>query len=63
MLFLQLNDGKTENLGHIFKIELDENKIKYFTAKGSIDYDTETFETNDLAVNRFNELKSKLLVK
>lgn len=62
MIFLELNDGRTENLLHISTIYVDDTDIVYNSARGSLDGYREHFETDTEAQARYEELKSKLLV-
>lgn len=61
MMFVELNDGRTENLVHISTIEIDNTDVVYKPAKGSLDGIREHFETSEAAQTRFNELKSNLI--
>lgn len=62
MIFLELNDGRTENLLHISTIYVDDIDVVYNSARGSLDGYREHFETDTEAQARYEELKSKLLV-
>lgn len=62
MIFLELNDGRTENLLHISTIYVDDTDVVYNSARGSLDGYREHFETDTEAQARYEELKSKLLV-
>lgn len=62
MIFLELNDGRTENLLHISTIYVDDTDVVYNSARGSLDGYREHFETDTEAQARYAELKSKLLV-
>ena len=62
MIFLELNDGRTENLLHISTIYVDDTDVVYNSARGSLDGYREHFETDTEAQARYEELKSELLV-
>lgn len=62
MIFLELNDGRIENLLHISTIYVDDTDVVYNSARGSLDGYREHFETDTEAQARYEELKSKLLV-
>lgn len=62
MIFLELNDGRTENLLHISTIYVDDTDVVYNSARGSLDGYREHFETDTEAQARYEELKSKLLM-
>lgn len=57
MFFIELNDGTTINLLHISSIKLDDKKVLYEPAKGSLNAIEEIFDTAALAQARYNELK------
>ena len=61
MLYVELNDGRTENLMHISNIDIDGTDVVYYSAKGSLDGYREHFETEDEAQNRYEELQKDLL--
>lgn len=61
MLYVKLNDGRTENLMHISHINVDGNDVVYYSAKGSLDGYREHFETEQEAQNRYEELQNDLL--
>ena len=61
MIYVKLNDGRTQNLIHISMISLDKNTIVYQSAKGSLNNYLETFDNNEAATTRYEELKSSLL--
>lgn len=61
MLYVELNDGRTENLMHISHINIDGNDVVYYSAKGSLDGYREHFETEQEAQNRYEELQNDLL--
>ena len=65
MLYVELNDGRTENLMHISHIDEEVFKnlslIVYYSAKGSLNGYREHFETEDEAQNRYEELQKDLL--
>ena len=61
MQFITLNDGRTINILHISHIEIVDTDVVYYPAKGSIDGIHESFETQEEAENRYNELQ-KLLI-
>lgn len=61
MLYVKLNDGRTENLMHISHINIDGNDVVYYSAKGSLDGYREHFETEQEAQNRYEELQDDLL--
>lgn len=62
MIFLELKDGRTENLLHISTIYVDDTDVVYNSARGSLDGYREHFETDTEAQARYEELKSKLLM-
>lgn len=61
MLYVKLNDGRTENLMHISHINVDGNDVVYYSARGSLDGYREHFETEQEAQNRYEELQNDLL--
>lgn len=61
MLYVKLNDGRTENLMHISHIDIDGNDIVYYSAKGSLNGYREHFETNQDAQTRYEELQKELI--
>lgn len=62
MIYVKLDDGRTQNLIHIGLIKLENNGIVYQSAKGSLNEYTETFETEREAKDRYAELQKDLLV-
>lgn len=62
MLYVELNDGRKENLMHISQIDIDDNDIVYYSAKGSLNGYREHFETTQEAENRYQELQKDLLI-
>lgn len=62
MLFIELNDGTTQNLGHISKITVEGTDVIYESARGSLEGYKEHFETEEEAQARFEELQSDLLI-
>lgn len=63
MIFIELNDGRRENLLHIGEITVEGSDVVYKSAKGSLDGYREHFETEDAAKNRYQELQNILLIK
>ena len=63
MLYVELNDGRTENLMHISHIDIDGTDVVYYSAKGSLNGYREHFETEDEAQSRYEELQKDLLIK
>ena len=61
MLFTELNDKTTQNLGHISIIYVDGNDVVYQGAKGSNSDYREHFDSNTEAQERFDKLKEDLL--
>lgn len=61
MLYVKLNDGRTENLMHISHINIDGTDVVYYSAKGSLDGYREHFETEQEAQDRYEELKKDLV--
>ena len=61
MLYLELNDGRTENLMHISQIEVDGTDVVYYSARGSLNGYREHFDTEEDAQDRFEELQKDLL--
>ena len=62
MIFVELNDGRKENLLHISEITVDGTDVVYKSAKGSLDGYREHFETEAGAQTRYKELQNVLLV-
>ena len=62
MLYVELNDGRKENLMHISQIDIDDTDIVYYSAKGSLNGYREHFETIQEAENRYQELQKDLLI-
>lgn len=62
MMFIELNDGRKQNLTHISSVEINGTDILYKSARGSLDAYTEHFETEQEAKARYDELKDMLLV-
>lgn len=63
MMFIELNDGRRENMFHISEISLEGTDVVFKSAKGSIDGYREHFDTEADAQARYDELQSMLLVK
>jgi hypothetical protein len=63
MLFVNLNDGRTENLAHISEICVEVTDVVYYSARGSLDGYREHFDTAEEAQARYEELQGTLLVK
>lgn len=63
MLFVELNDGRRENILHISEIIVDGTDVVYKSAKGSLDGYREHFDSEDNAKARYQELQSLLLIK
>ena len=63
MMFIELNDGRRENMFHISEICLDGTDVIFKSAKGSIDGYREHFDTEKDAQARYKELQGMLLVK
>ena len=61
MLYVELNDGRTENLMHISQIDIDDTDVVYYSAKGSLNGYREHFETKQDAQKRYEDLKKDLL--
>lgn len=61
MLYVKLNDGRTENLMHISHIAVEGTDVVYYSAKGSLDGYREHFETEQEANDKYDELKKDLL--
>lgn len=61
MLYVELNDGRTENLMHISHIDIDGTDVVYYSAKGSLNGYREHFTTENEANKRFEELQKELL--
>lgn len=61
MIYVKLNDGRTQNLIHIGLINLDGKNVVYQSAKGSLNEYKETFDTKDEANARYEELKGLLI--
>ena len=61
MQFITLNDGRTINVLHISHIEVVDTDVVYYPAKGSIDGIHESFETQQEAEDRYEELKKMLM--
>lgn len=61
MLFVELNDGTKQNLGHISEIKVDGSDVVYYGVKGSLDGYREHFETEDEARDRYEQLQKDLL--
>lgn len=62
MLFVELNDGRRENILHISEIIVEGTDVIYKSAKGSLDGYREHFESENDAQARYQELQSLLLV-
>lgn len=62
MLFVTLNDGTKENLGHISEIKVDGSDVVYYGAKGSLDGYREHFDSEEEAQQRFEDLQEDLLI-
>lgn len=62
MLFVELNDGRRENILHISEIIVEGTDVIYRSAKGSLDGYREHFESENDAQARYQELQSLLLV-
>ena len=62
MVFIELNDGRRENILHISEITIDESDVVYKSAKGSLDGYREHFDSEDGAKARYQELQSLLLI-
>ena len=62
MLYVELNDGRKENLMHISQIDIDDTDIVYYSAKGSLNGYREHFETTQEAENRYQKLQKDLLI-
>lgn len=63
MVFIELNDGRRENLLHITEINVDGSDVVYKPARGSFDGHREHFETAAEAEARYEGLKTDLLAK
>lgn len=61
MLFVELNDGTTQNMGHISEIKVDGSDVVYYGVKGSLDGYREHFDSEEDAQTRFEELQGKLI--
>ena len=61
MIYVKLDDGRTQNLIHIGLIKLENNSIVYQSAKGSLNEYTETFETEQEAINTTMESVQKII--
>ena len=61
MVFVELNDGRKENLYHISNIDIAGCDVIYYPAKGSSQPYKEHFSTEQEAQNRYEELKKKLV--
>lgn len=62
MLYVELNDGRTENLMHISEINIDGSDIVYKSARGSLAEYREHFDDETSAQLRYTELQKDLLV-
>ena len=62
MLYVELNDGRTENLMHISHIDIDGTDVVYYCGKGSLNGYREHFETESEAQDRYEELQKDLLI-
>lgn len=62
MVFIELNDGRRENILHISEITIDGSDVVYKSAKGSLDGYREHFDSEDSAKARYQELQSLLLI-
>ena len=62
MLYVTLNDGRTETLMHISQIEQIGKDVIYYSAKGSLNGYKEHFDTEQEAHNRYEELQASLIV-
>ena len=63
MIFTELNDGTTQNLVQIYKIDVEGKDVVYYSAKGSLDGYREHFETEADAQARYEELQNNLIMK
>lgn len=61
MLFVELNDGTKQNLGHISEIKVDGSDVVYYGVKGSLDGYREHFDSEEDAQKRFEDLQKDLL--
>lgn len=61
MLFVELNDGTKQNLGHISEIKVDGSDVVYYGVKGSLDGYREHFNTEEDAQTRFEDLQKELI--
>ena len=61
MLFVELNDGTKQNLGHISEIKVDGSDVVYYGVKGSLDGYREHFDSEEDAQQRFEDLQKDLL--
>ena len=61
MLFVELNDGTKQNLGHISEIKVDRSDVVYYGVKGSLDGYREHFDSEEEAQERFEDLQKDLL--
>lgn len=62
MVFIELNDGRRENILHISEILVDGLDVVYKSAKGSLDGYREHFNSETEAQARYAELQSLLLI-
>ena len=62
MMFIELNDGTTQNIMTISRIYIQETDLVYETAKGSLNEIREHFDTIEEAQARYEDLQNKLLL-
>lgn len=62
MVFIEMNDGRRENILQFSEITIDGTDILYKQARGSVTPIVEHFDTEDGAKARYAELQSVLLV-
>lgn len=63
MIFTELNDGSTQNLVQIYKIDIQDTDVVYYSAKGSLEGYHEHFKTKADAQQRYEELQQQLIIK
>lgn len=63
MVFIELNDGRRENILHISEITVEGLDVVYRSAKGSLDGYREHFDSETSAQARYQELQTLLLIK
>lgn len=61
MIFYMRKNGEKINLTHISSIKIDNNKLKFYPAKGSLNAIEDEYDTEVEAKEKYEELKKNII--